>query len=97
MRRLTFTALYLLIFLLGVVFTLLNKNTVVVNFHLGQFELPVAVVVILAMFFGVILSLIVCYGAKLKYRVEVRGLRKKIDVQEQEIQNLRKIPLKGPP
>jgi uncharacterized integral membrane protein len=97
MRRLTFTALYLLIFLLGVVFTLLNKNTVVVNFHLGQFELPVAVLVILAMFLGVILSLIVCYGTKLKYRVEVRGLRKRIDVQEQEIQNLRKIPLKGPP
>jgi uncharacterized integral membrane protein len=97
MRRLASTVFYLLIFLLGVVFTLLNQNTVVVNLHLGQFELPLAVLVILAIFLGVILSLIVCYGAKLKYRVEVRGLRKKIVIQEQEIQNLRKMPLKGPP
>lgn len=97
MRRLVSIAFYILIFLLGVVFTLLNKNTVVVNLHFGQFELAVAVLVILAMFLGVILGLIVCYGSKLKYRVEVRGLRKKTAILEQEIQNLRKMPLKGPP
>lgn len=97
MRRVTFTALYLAVFFLGVIFTLLNKSAVVVNFYLGQLELSVAVLVILAIFLGVILSLIVCYGTTLKYRVEVRGLRKKIEIQEQEIQNLRKMPLKGPP
>lgn len=97
MRRLASTALYLLVFLMGVIFTLLNKSTVAVNYHLGQFELPVAVLVILAVFVGVALSLIVCYGSKFKYRIEIRGLRKRMLGLEQEIQNLRKMPLKDPP
>lgn len=97
MRRLVSTALYLFVFLMGVIFTLLNKSPVAVNYHLGQLELPVAVLVVLAILIGVILTLIVCYGSKLKYRIEIRGLRKRMLVLEQEIQNLRKMPLKDPP
>ncbi len=97
MRRLASSALYILVFLMGVIFTLLNKSTVAVNYHLGQFELPVAVLVVLAVFIGVVLSLIVCYGSKVKSRIEVRALRKRMSVLEQEIQNLRKMTLKGPP
>jgi uncharacterized integral membrane protein len=97
MRRIAYTAFYTLVFLLGVIFTLLNQNTVKINFHLSQFELPLAVIIIIAILLGVILSFIVCYGSTLKYRVEIRGLRKKTSLLEQEIQNLRKMPLKGPP
>ncbi len=97
MLRLASTALYLLVFLMGVIFTLLNKSSVAINYHLGQFELPVAVLVLLAVFVGVVLSLIVCYGSKFKSRIEIRGLRKRMLTLEQEIQNLRKMPLKDPP
>ena len=97
MRRVAYTAFYTLVFLLGVIFTLLNQNSVKINFHLSQFELPLAVIIIIAIMLGVIMSFIVCYGSTLKYRVEIRGLRKKISLLELEIQNLRKMPLKGPP
>lgn len=97
MRRVAYTAFYTLIFLLGVIFTLLNQNTVKINFHLSQYELPVALAIIVAVMIGVVLSFIVCYGSTLKYRVEIRGLRKKNALLEQEIQHLRNMPLKGPP
>ena len=97
MRRVAYTAFYTLVFLLGVIFTLLNQDSVKINFHLSQFELPLAVIIIIAIMLGVVLSVIVCYGSTLKHRVEIRGLRKKISLLEQEIQNLRKMPLKGPP
>ena len=71
MRRVAYTAFYTVIFLLGVMFTLLNQGTVKVNFHLSQYELPVAVIIILAILTGVLLSFIVCYGSALKHRVEI--------------------------
>ena len=96
MRRVAHILFYFVVVLLGLIFTLLNQNAVTLNYHIGQLELPLAALVILAILLGSILGVILCLGSRFKYRIEIRGLRRKVSLLEQEIHNLRNIPLKGP-
>lgn len=95
MRKLFVTVFLVLLFLLGLVFGALNLDTVTLNFHLGQIRLPVGIMVILAVLVGAVLGLLVCSGLVLKYRSESRSLQKRISLAEQELTNVRKIPVEG--
>ncbi len=96
MRRLVYAFFYLVLVLLGLVFTALNQDPVTLDYHVGRFEMPLAALVISAVLLGVVISLMICSGSKFRAQIEIRKLCKKIDNLEQEIENLRKPVTKDP-
>lgn len=96
MRRLIYALFYLMLIVLGLVFASLNQQMVELNYHVGRLPVPLAALVICSIIVGVLISLVICAGSKLKIRIENRKLNKKLSSLEQEVQNLRQASNKSP-
>ena len=56
MMRLIYLACALLVIVLGVVFAVLNAETVQLNYYLGSVDLPLSLVLVLAIIVGALLD-----------------------------------------
>lgn len=77
----TFSALILLA---GLGFSLLNADKVALNYYFGQLDLPLSVLLVLALVIGALLGVMVSLGAIFKAKREVRRLRKELKLKEKE-------------
>lgn len=77
----TFSALILLA---GLGFSLLNADKVALNYYFGQLDLPLSILLVLALVIGALLGLMVSLGAIFKAKREVRRLRKELKLKEKE-------------
>jgi putative membrane protein len=86
--------IYLFLLIFGVSFSLLNADKVTLNLYLASFTLPLSLLLVLVLVFGVCLGigLIIFKYWRLKY--QYRKLSNQLQLKEQEIQNLRVIPIK---
>ena len=94
MLRLVYLVLILLVVIIGIVFAVLNADTVQLNYYLGSVELPLSLVLVLAMILGAILGILASLKIILGSRRNVTKLKKSVEVAEKEIANLRNIPIK---
>ena len=94
MARLASAFVILLVLLLVLFFTILNGEPVTVNYYLGEVQAPLALVIILALVSGAILGLISSVLVIMATRHEVSKLRREIKHSEQELMNLRTLPIK---
>jgi len=95
MSKVIYGTVIILIILLGIIFAVLNSETVQFNYYFNSRTMPLSLAIILAMFIGAILGVIASIGLILRYKREVSRLRKAADVAEKEITNLRAIPIKN--
>ena len=84
----------LMIAILTVTFTLLNSQTVRLNFYLGSYEVDLLVVIIICLVLGSVLGMTAALGKLLSLKQELLRKEKKIRVTEKEVENLRSLPLK---
>jgi len=84
----------LLILLLVLLFTTLNAEPVSLNYYLGQIEQPLALILVVTFVAGALIGLLSSVLVILSSRHEVSKLRKQIKHTEQELMNLRSIPIK---
>ena len=93
-----FTLLKLLLLLLVLVvaafFASLNPAEVTLHYYFGSIELPLAILLVAALGVGVLLGLIVGLGIFLKAKRDQARLQRKARLAEQEVNNLRAIPLR---
>ncbi|MCW9088918.1 MAG: LapA family protein [Gammaproteobacteria bacterium] len=94
MKRLLISLLLLLLALIGVVFARLNADGVAVDFYFLATQAPLALLLYLALTIGVVAGLMVSFVMVVRARHETKRLRKRLAVCEQEIKNLREIPIK---
>lgn len=94
MARLASAFIILLVLLLVLFFTLLNGEPVTVNYYLGEIHPPLAAVIILSIVCGALLGLISSMVLIMASRYEVSRLRREIKHTEQELMNLRTLPIK---
>ena len=94
MSRLVKLCIFLAVVLIGLVFHLRNSQPVIVNYYLGQFELPFSAIVVIALSLGVALGYIVGLPAQLKVKRENARLKREIVVSAKELDALRVIPVK---
>ncbi len=85
--------MFFIVFAVGIAFSAVNNVPVVINYYLGTLSLPLSVVVVLSIVFGLILGALAIFVVNLQLRYENRRLQKKLDVCEQEINSLRILPL----
>ena len=90
-----FISLFIIVAVLSsVLFTVLNSHPVDINFYFGETSAPLSLVLAITLVFGVILGLSPCMYLIVKIKRENKRLSKRIKLTEEEIVNLRNIPIK---
>jgi putative membrane protein len=95
MSKILYAIVIALIALIGVIFAILNAETVQINYYFGYKEAPLSLAIVLSMLLGAILGMFASLGLILKSKREVSKLKRVADVAEKEVANLRAIPIKN--
>lgn len=85
--------LLLVILILGVSFAILNATPVTINYYIGQQQIALSLLLVIAFAIGCLMGIIV--GAFMYCRLKSQNykLRNRIKIAEKEISNLRTMPL----
>ena len=75
-------------------FSVVNAHSVALNYFLGTVELPLAVLLALAVSAGTFVGMAVMYARILRLRMELMQVRRSVRVAEKEVANLRTLPIK---
>lgn len=94
MKSLVSFVLLLAIVIFGLSFAAINSDPVTVNYYIGTIEMPLALVLAAVFGAGALFGVLVCVGPIMRRSREASRLRKKADVAEREVRNLRALPLK---
>lgn len=94
MLRLIYISLTLVVIIIGVAFSVLNAENIQLNYYLGSVELPLSLVLIIAMIIGAILGILASLSLIIGSRRNTNKLKRSVEVAEKEIVNLRNIPIK---
>jgi putative membrane protein len=94
MLRFIYIAFALLVIIFGIVFAVLNATDVQLNYYLGSIELPLSLVLVLAMIVGAILGILASLSFIIGSRRSATKLKRSVEIAEKEIVNLRNIPIK---
>ena len=94
MKRILSTIVIFLLVLTGILFAVLNSQTVQLNYYFGSKEIALSLLMILVIILGTLLGILVSVGQILKARHDISRLKKNIQLAEKEVTNLRTIPIK---
>lgn len=94
MLRLIYSSFALLVIIFGIVFAVLNAENVQLNYYLGSVELPLSLVLVVAMIIGALLGIFASLSFIIGSRRSTSKLKHSVEVAEKEIANLRNIPIK---
>lgn len=86
--------LLLLVVAVTVYFASLNLAEVTLQYYFGSIQLPLAIVLVAAMGLGVLLGLVAGLGMFVRAKRDHVRLQRKARLAEQEVNNLRAIPLR---
>ena len=84
----------LFIIILGITFAILNAESVTVHYYIGIKQLPLSFVMAITLSIGITIGLLIMGLITLRLKTEKHYLKKRLKVAEQEIENLRTIPIK---
>lgn len=94
MSKILYAAAILVLLLLGIIFAILNAETVTLNYYFASRQIPLSLAIMLAMLLGALLGVFASIVVIMKSRRELSRLRKAVNIAEKEIANLRAIPIK---
>ncbi len=97
MARIIKFVVLLIVFVIGLVFALLNDQAVQINYYFGSTEVPLSLVAVLSLVLGALVGMVVSLAILVKAKRQVSSLRKSVNVAERELANLRAMPIKGQP
>lgn len=95
MSKLIYAAVIFIIVILGIVFAVLNAESVQLNFYFGSKQMPLSLALILATLIGALLGVLASIQLILRNKREASRLRRAVAMTEKEIANLRAIPIKN--
>lgn len=85
---------WLFIIFVGIIFAALNSHTIRVNYYFSQIDLYLPLLIVVLLLVGALLGAMAMLPALMKAKNATRKMKHKIKQTEQEIKNLRAIPLK---
>jgi len=94
MARIIGFIVLLVIIILGLFFGNINAETVILNYYWGSFQLPFSLALVLSLLAGAILGMLASLAVIIRLRHQLAKLRKQARHAEQELANLRALPLK---
>ncbi len=89
---------FLVILFLGftAAFAALNDGIITMNYFIGEDEIRLTYLLLACIIFGSLMSLLLLSGNYFKMRFEIRRLRNTVSMKDQELSNLRALPVKDP-
>lgn len=84
----------ILIMMVGAVFAVLNADSVEINYYFGSRELPLSLILTITLGLGLVLGILAGMGRVLGLKREINALRKRSQMVNEEVNNLRALPLK---
>lgn len=87
--------LFLALILLFFVFTLENLDLVPLNLVIERYQVPLGLVLLVCFVLGALVGILFSITLILKNKNKARVLAKKVAVAEQEVANLRQLPIKS--
>ena len=94
MKRIITFIVLLLVALLGLTFALMNAEPVQLDYYFGTMKAPLSLLVVIAIIVGAGLGVFASMGIVVGQKRELAKLRKSAKVAEEEVSNLRSLPLK---
>lgn len=94
MKRLLLLILFLLLLALGISFAVHNAEPTTLNYYFGTITGPLSLIVIIALAAGALLGVSTSLLLVFNQRRKVARLQRKLNTCEQEIRNLRHLPLR---
>lgn len=95
MRHLLKTVLLLLVFFVGALLYLGNRQSVVFDFYLASVELPIILLLVIAVIMGVVLGIVVSLPMLGRLKRQGWQLRRQLKDCRKELDKLRVFPLKN--
>jgi len=92
-RKIVTFIIFLGLLAIAIAFSAINQQTVTLNYYTGSLSLPLAFIVTAAVILGILIGVSILYFSRLRLLLENRRLSKKLHRLEQEIENLRTLPL----
>ncbi len=92
--KILYIGFWLLLAILGIVFAALNADKVTLNYHFGEVHIAISLVIAGALFIGACLGVLASLRIVLRTRHELSRLKKRAEMTEKEVLNLRAIPLR---
>ena len=92
--RIVMILFYLLLIMVGVSFAALNASFVVVNFYFSTMKMPISVVMMMMLGIGIVVGFFIFSLRYWRLKSDCRRLRQQLKMTEQEIKNLRTMPVK---
>jgi putative membrane protein len=93
MRIFTYFIVLLLI-LIGITFAALNASPVLINYYVGSSKVPLSLLLVLSLILGILLGMLISVVPYLRLHNKNRRLRQRLKIVEEEVINLRALPLK---
>ncbi|MEE9159011.1 MAG: LapA family protein [Gammaproteobacteria bacterium] len=97
MSRIIKLLFFLGILVVGLAFHVKNDQLVNLNYYMGSIELPVSLLVISSLLVGALLGILASLTFVAKLKRENTRLARLVRVTEEEVNNLRAIPIKDAP
>ena len=94
MARIFSTLLMVVVILLGLGFAQINADEVVLHYYFGKVSVPLSLLLALTLGLGVLLGILTSAAAIYRVRRENARLQRQMKLREEELMNLRSIPLK---
>ena len=94
MLRIFYLLLFLLLIVIGIAFAVLNAEAVEFSYYFSSRQIPLSLILVLAMFAGAVLGVLASTSLIIKLKREMAQLKKSASLAEKEITNLRAIPIK---
>jgi putative membrane protein len=85
---------FLLIIIFGISFAITNSTPVAIHYYVGVTKLPLSLLLVVSFGIGLIVGFSVLLITSIKLRTHLGRTKRKLRVAEQEIDNLRTIPIK---
>lgn len=83
----------LVIVIFGMTFATLNSDSVTINYYVGQYSLPLSLLLVLVFAGGCLVGMVAGLWLLVKARIEAHRLSHRLSLAEKEVANLRAIPL----
>jgi putative membrane protein len=95
MKRAVYVLVGVVAVLFGITFAFHNRQTIEVNYYFGlAWSGPLALALLAALAFGVLVGFVASLRSVLRLQRQLAAARQDIRQMEQEIQNLRALPIK---
>ena len=84
----------ILLIMVGALFSYFNPEQIELSYYFGSVRLHLAVWLLIILLVGVLLGLLANFGTVIKLRRDLRKIRKHAESLEQEVSNLRALPVR---